>query len=192
MKLMLSILKAGMLPALALALLLSLSCGRGEAAGKSLVIYFTWSGNTEALAQEIQRQTGSDIFKIETAEPYPSDYNTTVDQAREELNRGARPVLKTAKVDNLADYDFIFIGVPNWWSSLPTPVMTFLEANDFSGKTLALFVTHGGGGVARCDRELAQFCPNSKRTAPLSVGGSRARNSASQVTEWLNSIGFSK
>lgn len=192
MRLIFAILKGGLLPALALALTLTLACGRGEAAGKSLVIYFSWSGNTEALAQEIRRQSGSDIFEIETAEAYPESYNATVEQAREELNRGARPALKNPKVDNLADYDFVFIGVPNWWSSLPTPVMTFLEANDFSGKTLALFVTHGGGGVARCERELAQFCPNSTLTRTLSVGGTRARNAASQVTEWLNSIGFER
>ena len=94
MTLMMKIFKAGMLPALAMALMLSLACGRSEAAGKALVVYFSWSGNTEALAQEIQAQTGADIFRIETATPYPENYNATVDQGRAELRENARPALK--------------------------------------------------------------------------------------------------
>lgn len=109
MTLMMKIFKAGMLPALAMALMLSLACGRSEAAGKALVVYFSWSGNTEALAQEIQAQTGADIFRIETATPYPENYNATVDQGRAELRENARPALKQAKVENLAEYDTVFI-----------------------------------------------------------------------------------
>ena len=172
MTLMLKIFKAGMLPALAMALMLSLACGRSEAAGKALVVYFSWSGNTEALAQEIQAQTGADIFRIETATPYPENYNATVDQGRAELRENARPALKQAKVENLAEYDTVFIGAPNWWSSIPMAVATFLEANDLSGKTVAQFVTHGGGGVANCGRDLQRLCPGAKFTEVLSVGGS--------------------
>lgn len=192
MTLMLKIFKAGMLPALAMALMLSLACGRSEAAGKALVVYFSWSGNTEALAQEIQAQTGADIFRIETATPYPENYNATVDQGRAELRENARPALKQAKVENLAEYDTVFIGAPNWWSSIPMPVATFLEANDLSGKTVAQFVTHGGGGVANCGRDLQRLCPGAKYTEVLSVGGSSARGAKEEVTEWLAAIGFAK
>ena len=184
--------KAGMLPALALAIVLSFVCGSCEAAGKTLVAYFSWSGNTEALAKMIQAETGADIFRIETAEPYPEDYNATVDQGRAEQRENARPALKQAKVPNLADYDTVFIGVPNWWSSIPMPVATFLEANDLSGKTVAQFVTHGGGGVANCDRDLQRLCPGAKFTEVLSVGGSSARGAKEEVTEWLAAIGFAK
>ena len=78
-------------------------------------------------AQEIQAQTGADIFRIETATPYPENYNATVDQGRAELRENARPALKVAKVENLAEYDTVFIGVPNWWSSIPMAVATFLD-----------------------------------------------------------------
>ncbi|WP_087366847.1 flavodoxin [Cloacibacillus sp. An23] len=192
MALVLKIFKAGMLPAIALAFMLSLACGRGEAAGKALVVYFSWSGNTEALAKEIQAQTGADIFRIETVEPYPEDYNATVDQGRAEQRANARPALKQAKIDNLAEYDTIFIGAPNWWSSIPMPVAAFLEANDFSGKTVAQFVTHGGGGTANCDDDLRKLCPGAKFTEVLSIGGSSARSAKGEVTEWLSAIGFTK
>ena len=192
MKLMLKIFRAGMLPALAMGLMLSLACGRSEAAGKALVVYFSWSGNTEALAQEIQAQTGADIFRIETAEPYPENYNATVDQGRAELRDNARPALKQAKVENLAEYDTVFIGAPNWWNSIPMPVATFLEANDLSGKTVAQFLTHGGGGVANCGRDLQKLCSGAKFTEILSIGGSSARGAKAEVTEWLAAIGFAK
>lgn len=192
MTLMLKIFKAGMLPALAMALMLSLACGRSEAAGKALVVYFSWSGNTEALAQEIQAQTGADVFRIETATPYPENYNATVDQGRAELRENARPALKQAKVENLAEYDTVFIGAPNWWSSIPMPVATFLEANDFSGKTIAEFITHGGGGEARCASDLQKLCPGAKFTDTLVVGGIRAARAQNEVKEWLASIGFAK
>ena len=184
--------KAGMLPALALAIVLSFVCGSCEAAGKTLVAYFSWSGNTEALAKMIQAETGADIFRIETAEPYPEDYNATVDQGRAEQRENARPALKQAEVPNLADYDTVFIGVPNWWSSIPMPVATFLEANDFSGKTIAEFITHGGGGEARCASDLQKLCPGAKFTDTLVVGGSRAARAQNEVKEWLASIGFAK
>lgn len=192
MTLMLKIFKAGMLPALAMALMLSLACGRSEAAGKALVVYFSWSGNTEALAQEIQAQTGADIFRIETATPYPENYNATVDQGRAELRENARPALKQAKVENLAEYDTVFIGAPNWWNSIPMPVATFLEANGLSGKTVAQFLTHGGGGVANCGRDLQKLCSGAKFTEILSIGGSSARGAKAEVTEWLAAIGFAK
>lgn len=191
MKLILGIFKAGMLPALALMLLLA--CGRSEAAeGKAIVVYFSWGGNTEALAKEIQAQTGADVFRIETVEPYPQDYNATVDKGREEQRENARPALKQAKIERLADYGTVFIGAPNWWSSIPMPVATFLEANDFSGKTVAQFLTHGGGGVANCDRDLQALCPGAKFTEVLSVGGSSARGAKEDVAEWLAAIGFAK
>ena len=192
MKLAIKIFKAGMLPALALALMFSLACGMSEAAGKPLVVYFSWSGSTEALASEIQAQTGADLFRIETAEPYPESYNETLEHARDELRENARPALKQAKIDNLSEYDAVFIGAPNWWSSIPMAVATFLEANDLSGKTVAQFVTHGGGGVANCGRDLQKLCPGAKFTEILSLGGSSARGAKEEVTEWLAAIGFTK
>lgn len=176
---------------LALAFALVMTC-KGEAAGKTLVVYFSLSGNTEELARHIHSVTGGDIFRIETAEPYPDGYDATVEQAKKELEAGARPALRRAKVERLSDYDTVFIGSPNWWSSIPTPVMTFLEANDFSGKTVAQFVTHGGGGLANCARDLRRLCSGAEFTEPFVVGGSRAAGARADVERWMSGLGLLK
>ena len=91
-----------------------------------LIAYFSWSGNTEAVAQIIAEQTGGDLFAIEPATPYTDDYDELLDVARQEQSEDARPEL-AAQVENWADYDVIFVGYPNWWSDAPMAVYTFLN-----------------------------------------------------------------
>ena len=97
-----------------------------ENGGKTLIAYFSWSGNTETLAGMIQEATGGDLFAIETETPYSDNYDTVVDQAKQEQADNIRPAL-AAQVENMDDYDTIFIGSPNWWSDVPMAVLTFLE-----------------------------------------------------------------
>ena len=92
-------------------------------------------GNTEVAAQMIQKLAGGDLFRIETVKDYPSDYEETTDVARQELRQKARPEL-AGRMDKMADYTVIFLGYPNWWGTMPMAVFTFLEAYDFSGKTI--------------------------------------------------------
>lgn len=152
-----------------------------------LVVYFSWSGNVEAMAQDIHAQVGGDLVKLEPVEPYPSDYNLCLDVVRQEQRENARPALKTALPD-MAGYDMVFLGAPVWWGTLPLLVVNFLEQVDLSGKTIALFGSSGGSSFARTVSDLERLCPNSTILKALGLrdGGGASRTSA--VTQWLGEI----
>ena len=157
--------------------------------GKVLVLYFSQSGNTEAVANFIHNAVGGDIVKLETETPYPSDYDELVDYAQEEQRENARPALST-KIDNIDEYDTIFLGYPNWWGDMPMPIYTFLDEYDLSGKTIAPFITHGGSGLSGTTENIKEEEPNATVTEGLAVNGSNSRNSQSTVNNWLAEIGF--
>lgn len=114
---------------------------------KILVAYFSHTGNTKKVAQLIQNKTGADIFKIETATPYPSVYRETTELAKQEKADNARPALKN-KVENMAQYDVVFVGYPIWWYTAPMAVATFADSYNFSGKTVITFCTSGGSPIS--------------------------------------------
>lgn len=93
---------------------------------KALVVYYSRSGNTEALARMIGNETGADMFRVTTVTPYPEVYRETTELARAERDNNARPAIN-GRVENMADYDVVYIGVPNWWSTMPMPMFTFLD-----------------------------------------------------------------
>lgn len=155
---------------------------------KILVAYFSRSGNTRTIAGMIQKQTGADIFEIKTATPYPEDYRQTTDQAKAEQNADARPAL-SGTVSDMSAYDIVFIGYPNWWSSMPMPVFTFLESYDFSKKTVIPFVTHGGGGAGHSVADLKRLIPGAEIADILVISGSRASSAQGDVTAWLEKSG---
>lgn len=157
--------------------------------GKALVLYFSQSGNTETVANFIHDAVGGDIVKLETEQTYPSDYNELVDYAQEEQRRNDRPSLKT-KMDNIEEYDVIFLGYPNWWGDMPMPLYTFLDEYDLSGKTIAPFITHGGSGLSGTPNKIKQEEPNATVTEGLAISGSSASSSKSTVENWLSKIGF--
>jgi flavodoxin len=126
---------------------------------KMLIIYYSWGGNTRYMAEQIQSLTGADIFELKTVDPYPAEYRPTTEQARRELDSGYRPPL-SSKIDNLADYDIVFIGSPNWWSTLAMPFFTFLEEHNMSGKILVPFMTHEGSAFGRTLTDLKKLCPD--------------------------------
>jgi flavodoxin len=158
---------------------------------KILVAYFSRTGNTREIADQIHRIVGGDIFEIQAVKPYPDDYDAVVKQARQELNSGYQPALKT-KVDNIASYDVIFIGYPNWFSTIPAPVKTFLSEYDLSGKTIAPFCTHGGGGLARSVTDISKLCPKSTLLDSFAIPGSDVKTAQSEVSEWLRRIKITK
>ncbi len=116
------------------------------------------SGNTEVIADMIQKAVGGDRFQIVTVNPYPSDYDTLVDQGKKEQEENYQPALKT-KVENIESYDVIFIGSPMWWGTIAPPVRTFLSENDFSGKTIIPFTTHEGSGLGRSVEDIKKLSP---------------------------------
>ena len=113
-----------------------------------LIAYFSWSGNTEQVAQIIQQETGGDLFEIAPATAYTDDYNELLDIAQQEQSDNARPEL-AGQVENWERYDAVFVGYPNWWSDAPMAVYTFLESYDWDGKTLIPFNTSASGGFGR-------------------------------------------
>lgn len=160
-----------------------------ETGSTSLVVYFSWSGNTESVANEIQAQTGADIFEIVPAEPYTDDYNTLLDIAQEEQANDERPAIADT-VENFDQYETVYFGFPNWWGDMPMILYTFLDEYDFSGKTIAPFVTSGGSGFSGAIGTIEGLEPEATVTEGLSLGSSEAGEPAEAVTEWLSAIGL--
>ena len=151
---------------------------------KILVAYFSHSGNTAEIAKLIHKKVGGDIFEIQPIETYPDDYNSVVRKAKQELESGFKPKLKT-KLDDVKSYNLIFIGYPNWWSTMPMPVVAFLSEYDFSGKTIMPFCTHEGSRLGRSESDIAGLCPKSTIMQGLAVRGSSAKLAQREVSEWL-------
>ncbi len=124
---------------------------------KILIAYYSWSGNTKEVAEAIHKKIGGDIYRIETEQTYPEEYRATTAQAKREINEGFHPTLK-GKVENISQYDIIFIGSPNWWGTIAPAVSSFLADNNLKGKTVIPFITHGGGGAQNTITDLTQQC----------------------------------
>lgn len=128
------------------------------AGGQNLIVYFSWSGNTRGLAQAIQKEVGGDLAEVKAVKPYPTAYNDCVNQAKAELRQNARPGI-TVPLADLAKYDTVYLGYPIWWGDIPMPMATLLEKFDFSGKTIAPFCTHGGGGAGQSGATIKKLAP---------------------------------
>ena len=158
---------------------------------KILVVYFTWGGNSRTLAGYARDITGGDIFEIVPAQPYPSQYRATTQQAREEQNNNYLPEIKN-KINNLSSYDTIILVYPNWWGTIPQIVKRFLQDNDFSGKTIAPICTHEGSRMGRSLTDIRALCPNSTITEGLDVRGGNVSGARNTVRDWINKIGINK
>lgn len=184
--------------------------GQEEAEGSHILIaYFTWAdntvvedpssvdvdatasasvlapGNAAKLAAWIQEAVGGDLHSIVVEEPYSSDYDECLDRAAEEKADNARPAL-TTHVENMEDYDIVFLGFPNWWYTLPMPVLTFVEEYDWSGKTVVPFVTHGTGGLSSTIRDLTAAPPEDTTILePIGVYRPEVDTSQGAVQDWL-------
>ena len=156
-----------------------------------LIAYFSWSGNTRGIAEEIARQTGADLFEIEMVEPYSTDYNTVLEQAQHDQNIQARPTLST-HVEDMAQYDTILLGYPNWWASIPMPVASFLEEYDFSGKTIIPFCSNGGGRFGQSLTAIAKLVPDAAMGEALSINYSGGSTMPADVAAWLEENGISE
>lgn len=181
---------------------------------KILIAYFTWSdntvvenpdsidvdaetsasvlspGNAELIANWIAEETGGDLFSIKTQNKYSSDYDECLNQARKERDNNERPAL-VGRVNNIDDYDVIFLGFPNWWYTCPMAVFTFVESYDLEGKTIIPFCTHGTGGLSRTIRDLKNLLPdNCEVLEPIGVYRPEVKNSKNKVLDWLRKLGY--
>lgn len=158
-------------------------------AGGTLVAYFSWSGNTQQMAEIIAQETGADLFEIATVTPYTDDYNTLLDIAQQEQGEDARPELN-ARVENWDSYDTIFVGYPNWWSDAPMAVYTFLESYDFTGKTVIPFNTSASGGFGRSLTGIEESAAGATILEGLDLTEGELEDAQNRVTTWLDSLGL--
>ncbi len=157
---------------------------RTEGGGKVLIAYFSWGGNTRGVAEEIQAQTGADLFEITCVEPYSDDYSTVLEEAQRDQNIQARPELAD-HVENMDEYDIVLLGYPNWWASIPMPIASFLEEYDFTGKLILPFCSHGGGRFGQSLTAIAKLAPDAELGEGLSVHYSGGSGLSGDVEEWL-------
>ena len=145
-------------------------------------------GNMQYMAKTIQEAIGGELFRIETKEKYPLEHETLVNQAKEEQNEEVRPELAT-HIENMEQYDMIFLGYPNWWGDMPQPLYTFLEEYDFSGKTIIPFNSHGGSGFSNTIEEIKKLQSNATvRDDGLSISRNDVADSEQEITDWAKGL----
>ncbi|MDE7395263.1 MAG: NAD(P)H-dependent oxidoreductase [Clostridiales bacterium] len=145
-------------------------------------------GNTEIVAEFIQKAVGGDLFEVETVKTYSEDYHACIDEAQKELHENARPALKRYP-ESLDAYDVIFVGYPNWWGTMPMCMFTLLEKCDLTGKKILPFCTNEGSGMGSSERDLKKICKGAEIAKGLSVHGAESAQSESKVAEWAkNSV----
>ncbi len=143
-------------------------------------------GNTEIAAGIIRELTGGDLFKMEQLQPYPKNYNACIAQAQADQKRNARPEL-VAYPDSLIMYDTIYLGFPNYWSTMPMAVFTYLEHFDFSGKIIKPFCTHEGSGMGSSEQDIRKLCPHARVEKGLAIHGGSVVRSREEIEKWLES-----
>lgn len=155
---------------------------------KNIVVYYSWAGHTRKMAEMIANMTNSDILKIKPVTPYSQNYNAVVNQAKAEIREGFLPPIEVEQID-ISEYDIVFIGSPNWWSTMAPPVAMFLNQNKLTGKIIMPFASHGGGGKGHIDKDIANLCPNSKTMEIYAAyeGGNADKN---EIQQWLSKNGI--
>ena len=148
-------------------------------------------GNNEYVARIIQRETGGELFAIETVQEYPTTHDPLLEFAYNEKADNARPEL-AAQIENFDSYDVVFLGYPNWNADLPMPLYTFLEEYDFSGKTIIPFTTHGGSGFSRTIQTISELQPNATVISDgLSISRNQVLEAENDVSAWINGLNLS-
>lgn len=168
--------------------------------GKVLIVYVSRTNNTKAIAEIIHKQVGGTLVALELATPYPENYRATVEQVARENESGFLPVLKT-KINNIQQYDVVFVGFPTWGMQLPPPMKSFLRQHDLNRKTVIPFNTNGGYGIGSAFQTVKELCPNSQvldgfttrggseRDGQLLViTGEKGKEAETNVQQWLRKI----
>lgn len=155
---------------------------------KILVTYFSCTGNTKAAAENLAEIFNADLYEIKPVQPYTStDLDWTDNSSRSTIemkDKKSRPAIAT-KVENMDQYDIVFIGFPIWWYVAPTIINTFIESYDLSGKTVVTFATSGGSGIGNCDKHLQETYPKLNWVNGKLFNG---RIDANSITDWKKEI----
>ena len=174
-----------MVTAMAMALL----CGFKAKAQKMLVLYYSQTSNTKAVAQEIANKLNADIEAIEAVTPYGTDYKATIERSKKEREKGITPKIKPVKA-NIAKYDVIFLGYPIWFGTYAPPIATWLSKVDLSGKKVVPFCTFGSGGLESSMRDLAAKQPKANIIDGYGVRAARMAAMPGEVDQFLKASGF--
>ena len=150
-------------------------------------------GNTQIVAEYIADQVGADSFHIETVTPYPAGYDECCDIAKQELADKARPEI-SGSVDDMEQYDIVFLGYPIWWGDMPMAVYTFMDSYDWSDKVVIPFNTHEGSGDSGTYSAMASYLPDAQVLDGMAIQGKTAQEFSSDtqqsVRDWLDGLGF--
>ena len=159
---------------------------------KTLIVYFSHTGNTKSVAQQIQSLVGGDMLELQTVQTYPTDHASTVRQAEKEREDNFHPQLSTQFPETMNDYDTIFVGYPVWVYTMPMALYTFFDRFTFPGKTIVPFSTHLGSGLADGPEQIARLCPQATVLEGLAIRGNRVAGSQETVTRWLQQLGLAE
>ena len=170
---------------------MALMCGINVNAQKTLVLYYSQTSNTKAVAEEIATKLGADIEEIALVTPYEGDYKATIERSKKEREQGITPEIKPLKVD-VDKYDVIFLGYPIWYGTYAPPIATLLDKVDLSGKTIVPFCTFGSGGLESSAAYLAQAQPKAKILDGYGVRAARMDAMPKEVDQFLKASGFLK
>jgi flavodoxin len=148
------------------------------------------SGQHRGRREHDPEDDGRRYVPIESVTAYPKDYTEATEVAKNELRAKARPKL-TRQAENMAVYNVIFLGYPNWWGTMPMLVFTFLESYDFSGKTIVPFCTHEGSGMGHSEKDIAKACPKATVLKGIAIHGTNASSAGSDVSYWIDWLSIS-
>lgn len=184
--------------------IMCICCGCLKAQHSALIVYLSRTNNTKAIAEMIQKQVGGKLVSLELEKPYPKNYRAIVDQVAKENSTGYLPALKT-KIDDIRQYDIIFVGFPTWGMQLPPPIKTFLSSYNLKGKTIIPFNTNAGYGIGSTFQTVEALAPDSKILEGFStkggierdgilfvMKGEKEKQANLQVRNWLKKIGIKK
>ncbi len=160
-------------------------------AQKQLVLYFSETGTTKTVAQELQKQLGADIEEIEAVEPYSGNFQKTIQRGQREMQNGEMPAIKPLK-KKMADYDIIFLGYPIWFGTYANPIITLVKEQDFAGKTIVPFCTFGSGGLNTSSDELKKALPKATIKKGYGVRTARVNAAAKELDRFLKENGYKK
>lgn len=155
---------------------------------KSLIVYFSYTGNTRQIANKIKKVTGYDVLELEPMVPYSEDYQTVVDREEEKMDREEIILLKPIDV-NLEEYDHIILGSPVWWYTVAPPVRSFLLQNDLSNKEIISFITNGGW-VGHSFEDIKRYATNSvcDKYINLVFDGNVMKTKIEELDEFIGSL----
>lgn len=160
-------------------------------AQKQLVLYYSETGTTKAVAQELQKQLGADIEEIEAVVPYSGNFQETIQRGQREMQSGEMPAIKPLK-KQIADYDIIFLGYPIWFGTYANPIITLVKEQDFAGKTIVPFCTFGSGGLNTSSDALKKALPKATIAKGYGVRTARVNAAVKELDRFLKENGYKK